>query len=58
MSRAGGPAGCTTLAIVEARDPEEASALLLDHPWETVGIQIPPEVVPWTIFPDSRPNRG
>jgi uncharacterized protein YciI len=46
------------LIIVEARDVEEASALFRDDPWEEAGIQVPSDVVEWTVFLDSRRPGG
>ncbi len=45
------------LIIVNARDAEEASALLSDDPWAEAGILVPSDVVEWTVFLDSR-RRG
>ena len=42
------------LAIMEARDAEEALALLQDDPWVTGGILIDGGVIEWTIYLDSR----
>ena len=42
------------LVIMEARDAEEALALLQDDPWVTSGILIDGGVIEWTIYLDSR----
>lgn len=42
------------LVIMEARDAEEALALLQDDPWVTGGILIDGGVIEWTIYLDSR----
>jgi uncharacterized protein YciI len=46
------------LIIVQARDTQEASALLRDDPWEAAGILVPSDVVEWTVFLDSRRSGG
>lgn len=51
---AGPYADCSrVLVIVQARDAEEAAALLGDDPWVKAGILIPGDVVEWTVFLDS-----
>jgi len=46
--------GSRALVIAAARDEAEARALFLDDPWTKVGILSAEDVVPWTIFLDSR----
>jgi uncharacterized protein YciI len=46
--------GSRALVIVEARDADEASALLEDDPWVKSGILVSGNVIEWTIFLDSR----
>ena len=45
------------LIILEARDAEEALALLSGDPWQKAGILVPAEVIEWTVFLDSRQRR-
>ena len=42
------------LAIVEARDAEEALGLFGNDPWTKAEILVPSEVIEWTVFLDSR----
>jgi uncharacterized protein YciI len=52
---AGPYADCSrALVIMEARDADEALALLRDDPWVTSGILVDGGVIEWTIFLDSR----
>jgi hypothetical protein len=46
--------GSRALVVVAARDEAEARAIFADDPWTPAGILTAEEVVPWTIFLDSR----
>lgn len=55
-----GPYGdCSrALVILEARDADEAAALLRDDPWAKAGILVSSEVIDRTVFLDSRRAAG
>lgn len=46
------------LVVVEARDADQASELFREDPWETAGILVTGEVIEWSIFLDSRGEKG
>jgi uncharacterized protein YciI len=44
------------LLIVQASGEAEASELFRDDPWTGSGILVESEVIPWSVFLDSRQN--
>ncbi|HKF42206.1 MAG TPA: YciI family protein [Thermoanaerobaculia bacterium] len=42
------------LVVMDVRDEAHASSLFDEDPWVKAGILLTEEVVPWTIFLDSR----
>ena len=52
----GGPYGNEgrALVVMDVRDAAEAEQLFREDPWAKAGILVSREVLPWTIFLDSR----
>jgi len=46
------------LLVVQARDAAEASDLFRDDPWAEGGILVESETIEWSVFLDSRRDRG